>query len=166
MAENNEAAAAPAKKSKLKLIILLVVVVLLAVGLSVAGTLWFLQSSGGSEEGTEAVAEEEVFQPSQYYVMDKALVATLQSEGRQRYGQIYLAFAARDPAALAAVEKHMPLLRSQLLSLLGAQSFTDLRTVAGRDALIEAMLTQVNETLAAENEPPIEQILFRNFVLQ
>lgn len=165
MAENNQAAPAPAK-SKLKLIILLVVSILLAVGLSVAGTLWFLQSSGGAEGSSDDVTEEVVFEPSQYYVMDKALVATLQSEGRQRYGQIYLAFSARDAAALAAVEKHMPLLRSQLLSLLGAQGFTDLRTVAGRDALIEAMLVQVNETLAAEGEPPVEQILFRNFVLQ
>lgn len=164
MAENNEAAAAPAK-SKLKLIILLVVVVLLAVGLSVAGTLWFLQSSG-SDGSEEAPAGEELFEPSQYYVMDKALVATLQSEGRQRYGQVYLAFSARDPAALAAVEKHMPLLRSQLLSVLGSQAFDDLRTVAGRDALIQAMLVQVNETLAAEGEPAVEQILFRNFVLQ
>lgn len=166
MAENKEAAAPAPAKSKLKLIILLAVIVLLAVGLSVAGTLWFLQSSGSSEADAEPVAEEEVFQPSQYYVMDKALVATLQSEGRQRYGQVYLAFSARDVAALAAVEKHMPLLRSQLLSQLGAQSFGDLRTVAGRDALIQAMLVQVNETLAAENEQPVEQILFRNFVLQ
>lgn len=165
MAENTEAAAAPGK-SKLKLIILLVVVVLLAVGLSVAGTLWFLQPSAGGAGAAETAVQEEVFEPSQYYVMDKALVSSLQAEGRQRYAQIYLAFAARDPAALAAVEKHMPLLRSQLLSLLGARSFDEIRTVAGRDGLIQAMLDQVNETLAAEGEPAVEQILFRNFVLQ
>ncbi len=164
MAENTEAAPATGK-SKLKLILMLVVVVLLAVGLSVAGTLWFLQSSDGSA-GTAEEAQEQTFQPSQYHVMEKPLVATLQSEGRQRYAQVYLAFAARDPAALAAVDVHMPLIRSQLLSLLGAQSFGELRTVAGRDALIQAMLTEVNQILEGEGEPPVEQVLFRNFVLQ
>ncbi|WP_166260863.1 flagellar basal body-associated FliL family protein [Marinobacter salicampi] len=164
MAENTQAAPAP-KKSKLKLIILVVVVVALAIGLSVAGTLWFLQ---GAEEGgsTADQPETEVFQASQYYVMAKPLVAALQTDGRQRYAQVHLAFSARDTESLTALEKHLPLVRSQLLAVLGAQKFEELQTPEGRDRLISELLTAVNQVLEAEAEQPIEQILFRNFVLQ
>lgn len=162
MAENTQVAPAP-KKSKLKLIILVVAVVALAIGLSVAGTLWFLQGEAGSATDQP---ETEVFQASQYYVMAKPLVAALQTDGRQRYAQVHLAFSARDVEALTALEKHLPLVRSQLLAVLGAQKFEELQTPEGRDRLISEMLTSVNQVLEAEGEQPIEQILFRNFVLQ
>jgi flagellar FliL protein len=168
MAENTgkENAPAPAK-SKLKLIVLLVVVIILAIGLSVAGTFWFLGPS--AQDTTESDEPEEVavvFEPSQYYVIRKPLVSTVQSEARQRYAQIYLAFAARDKEALEAVELHLPLVRNRLLSVLNSQRFTEIQTPAGRDKLISDMLSAVNQTLEKEGEPPVEQILFRNFVLQ
>ncbi|WP_404361821.1 flagellar basal body-associated protein FliL [Marinobacter sp.] len=163
MAENTEAAPT-AGKSRLKLIILVVVVIILAVGLSIAGTLWFLGNSSGAEEPAEA--EPVVFQANQYYVMSKPLVSTVQAEGRQRYAQVYIAFTSPDPEALAAVETHLPLIRSQLLAVLGSRTFTGLQTPEGRDELIAEMLATVNQTLEGEGEPPVEKVLFRNFVLQ
>ena len=105
MAENNAPPEAPAKKGKLKLILMLTVVIVLAVGLSVVGTMWFLgggipgMADAEQEDSSEQV---EVFVPSTYTVLEKALVTTVQAEGRQRYAQVYLAFEAQDPAALAA----------------------------------------------------------------
>lgn len=166
MADNNTADAAP-KKSKLKLILLLVVVVILAVGLSIAGTLWFLQDSGGdSAEETSETPAEEVFQPSQYVELEKALVTTVQAEGRQRYAQVYVAFEADDPAALAATELHLPLLRSQLINTLAGSDFMTLQTPEGRGQLSTDMLAAVNGVLEQEGEPPLKRVLLRNFVLQ
>lgn len=166
MAENEEVAPAP-KKSKLKRIIVIAVLAIIAIGLAVAGTLWFL---GGGENPDAAKAEqaatEPAFQPSQYFVIDKPLLATLQSEGRQRYVQVFIALEADSEAPLAAAKTHLPLIRSRLLGVLSGQSFEKLQTVEGRDALIDSMLATVNKTLEGEGAPPVMHVLFRNFVLQ
>lgn len=168
MAENTETQQVQApKKSKLKLVLLLIVVIILAVGLSIAGTFWFLQSQqNGNSEDVEASEPAEVFQPSRYYVVRKPLVSTVQSENKQRYAQIYIAFGAKDKKALEAVELHLPLIRSELLSVLNSQVFTELQAPEGRNRVIGDMLAAVNQTLEQEDEPPVEQVLFRNFVLQ
>ena len=168
MAENNAPDAAPAKKGKLKLIIMLVAIVILAIVLSVMGTLWFLGGSlpgmsGG--DGAEEVAEES-FIPSIYIRLEKALVTTVQAEGRQRYAQVYLALEATDPQALAAAQLHLPLIRSQLVMVLGGSEFNQLQTPEGRRNLADRMLTTVNEVLEQEGEPAIKRVLFRNFVVQ
>ncbi len=170
MAQDNTPPAAPAKKGKLKLIILLILVVILAVGLSVVGTLWFLGGGipgiTGDDNSEETAEQVDVFVPSSYTVLDKALVTTVQAEGRQRYAQAYLAFEANDPEALAAADKHMPLLRSRLVSLLGSRKFDELQSPEGRQALADDMLAAVNGALEQEGEPPLLRVLFTNFVVQ
>lgn len=168
MAEDNAPAEAPAKKSKLKLIILLTLAVILAVGLSVIGTMWFMGAEipGLSGDGESEEDVEEVFVPSTYTVLDKALVTTVQAENRQRYAQVYLAFEAQDPAALEAATLHLPLLRSQLIGVLAASQFLELQTPAGRQALAADMLSAANAVLEQEGEPPLLRVLFRNFVVQ
>lgn len=166
MAENN-AAQAPAKKGKLKLIIMLVVIIILAVALSVVGTLWFLGDgfSEGSDEA-ETVATESAFVASSYTDLERALVTTVQAQGRQRYAQVHVSFEAKDPAALTAADTHMPLIRSKLVTVLGNSDFNELQTPDGRAALAEQMLVTVNEVLVQEGAPEIKQVLFRNFVVQ
>lgn len=170
MAQNSSAAAEePARKGKLKLVILIVSVVALAIALSVAGTLWFLdtESAGGQDAvADEGSAGEASFTPSVYLPMEKALVTTVQAEGRQRYAQAYLALEAKDPKALEAARLHSPLIRSQLIMALGNSSFTELRTPEGRRGLADTMLTTVNRILTQEGEPAVDHVLFRNFVVQ
>jgi flagellar FliL protein len=169
MAENNAPAAAPPKKGKLKLILILTLLVLLAIGLSVVGTLWFIGADmpgmgGGGEGETEVV--EEAFVPSGYTLLEKALVTTVQAEGRQRYAQVYLALEAKDQNALAGARLHMPLLRSQLIGVLAGSDYVELQTPAGRQGLADQMLLAANSVLEREGEPPLEGVLFRNFVVQ
>lgn len=167
MAENNEVAAPP-KKGRLKTILLLIVVLGLAIGLSIAGTLWFLgqgdDSTAAEDEADAAV--EEAFVPASYMVMDKPLVTTISNPGRQRYIQIYLALESSQEVALQAARKHLPLLRNSLISELGTSEFTTLQTVEGRQALPERLLATVNKTLEAEGEPAVDRVLLRNFVIQ
>lgn len=168
MAENNTAGA-PAKKGKLKLIIMLVIIIVLAVGLSVVGTLWFLGDGlpgSNSEDGSNGAPAAPAFVASGYVDIEKALVTTVQAQGRQRYAQVYVSFEAKAPAALQAAETHMPLIRSQLVMVLGGQNFMELQTPEGRRALAQAMLDRVNQVLAQEGEPAIDRVLFRNFVVQ
>jgi flagellar FliL protein len=166
MAEKEAPEAAKPGKGKLKMIILLVVIILLAIGLSVAGTLWFL--GGGTSDDAESAesAEDPAFVPSQYLVLEKSLTTTVPSQDRQRYAQIYVALEARDTEALAAAELHMPLLRSRLISTISNSDFAQLRTPDGRGQLVDGMRTAVNQALEAEGSPPVEAVLLRNFVLQ
>ena len=165
MAENDVPAAAP-KKGKLKLIILLILVIVLAIGLSIAGTFWFLNKGDPDSSQVDNAEAVEVFTPNQYHVVEKPLVATIQDENRTRYVQVYLAFETPDAVALEATKKHLPLLRSRLLSVLGGQNFTGLQAPEGRNQLIEAMLASVNGVLEQEGEPAVSKVLFLNFVLQ
>lgn len=170
MAENTtpeEPEEAPAKKGKLKLIIMLVVIVILAIGLSVAGTLWFLGGGlpGMGSDSEEANTEPE-FVASIYTDLEKALVTTVQAQGRQRYAQVYLSFEAKDPQAPAAVELHMPLIRGELTKALSSTDFKELQRPEGRKALAQRMSERVNQVLEQEQEPAIERVLFRNFVVQ
>lgn len=170
MAENNTPAAPPAKKGKLKLIILLALVIVLAIGLSVIVTLWFLGGGLPGFSDSEETAQEaaEVFTPSVYIDIEKALVTTVQAQsgGRQRYAQVYVSLEADDPQTLAAAELHMPLVRSQLVSLLGNNDFMELQTPAGRQALADSMLATINQVLEQEGEASLKRVLFRNFVVQ
>lgn len=169
MAENNASETTPAKKGKLKLIIMLVVVVILAIVLSVVGTMWFLGGSlpgMGEAEGEAGEVAEEAFVPSTYVLIDKAVVTTVQAQGRQRYAQVHLALEATDPESLAAAQLHLPLIRSQLVTVLGSSDFNDLQTPEGRRGLADRMLTTVNQVLEQEGEPAIKRVLFRNFVVQ
>ncbi|MDX1757574.1 MAG: flagellar basal body-associated FliL family protein [Marinobacter sp.] len=155
------------KKGKLKLIVLLAVVIVLAVGLSIGGTLWFLKDKAPDEaNGEPDETQEEAFSPSQYAVLEKSLVTTVQAEGRQRYAQVYVAFEADNPEALAATELHMPLLRSELINVVAGSDFLTLQTPEGRAQLAEDMLVSVNSVLEREGEPPLKRVLLRNFVVQ
>lgn len=167
MAENNQVAAAP-KKGRLKTILLLIVVLGLAIGLSVAGTLWFLgEGEGGTAAGEgDAASASADFVPASYLVMDKPLVTSISNPDRQRYVQAYLALESSQEAALDAARKHLPLLRNALISELATAEFMTLQTVEGRQALPERLLATVNETLEAEGEPTIDRVLLRNFVIQ
>ncbi len=168
MAEDNTPAQAPPRKGKLKLIIILTLLVLLAIGLSVLGTLWFMGADipGLSSDAAQPEETEEVFVPSGYTVLDKALVTTLEAEGRPRYAQVYVALEAKDQEALAAASLHMPLVRSQLLGVLAGSDFMELQTPEGREKLAEQMLVAANAVLEQEGEPPLQRVLFRNFVVQ
>lgn len=67
---------------------------------------------------------------------------------------------------MAAAELHRPLIRSQLVSLLGNSDFMELQTPEGRTALADRMLQTVNQVLEEEGEAPLTRVLFRNFVVQ
>jgi flagellar FliL protein len=146
---------------------MLVVIIVLAVALSIVGTLWFLGGGlPGGGEGERASTSEPAFVASSYIDLERPLVTTVQAQGRQRYAQVHLSLEASDPVALAAAETHMPLIRSQLVMVLGKSEFNELQTPEGRSALAEQLLTTVNQVLEEEGEPSIKRVLFRNFVVQ
>ena len=156
------------KGGKLKTIIIAVLAVILAVGLSVAGTLWFLGESspeGGSDSGDGQKEQKEVHKPASYFELEDPLVVSVSGK-QQRYLQLNLAFVMRSHDVSAALERHRATVRSRLRGLLQQQSFEQLRTREGKQALLEDMRDAVNAVLEAEDAASIERVLFTNFVMQ
>lgn len=149
-------------KSKMMLIIIIVLVVLLLGG----GAAAFLMMSGGEEE-VVAESSEPVQQPAIYFDFKPPFVVNFQWKGRQRYVQISLSMMTRSESVIETLQKHMPLVRNNLVMIFGAQEFEILRTPEGKEALRQSILEELQKIMTDETgEPGVEQVLFTNFVMQ
>ncbi len=169
MAEDNtEQTEETGSKSKKKVIIVIILVAILAIGLSVGVTLFLLSDGSDSNDGAEesTVPEEPVKMPASYLDIKPAFLVTFNVEGRQRYMQISLSVSSRDASAFNALEYHMPLIRSRLISTYGGMDFNTIKTEAGKVDLQLKTVEIINVVLESEGSAPIENVYFTNFVLQ
>lgn len=164
--ESGEAKPAGGKKK----IIIMILVGLLTVGLSVGATIFFLGGSSKDDaeaDGEDAHAEGEKAKAAALYLeISPSLLVTLDANGRQRYMKVDVSLQARDKAALDAVNLHMPLIRSRVLSTYSNINFAEIQTEQGKLKMLENTLTVINEVLKGEGAPLIEKVFFTNFVLQ
>lgn len=162
----------PKSKSKLILIIIIAVVVL---GVGV-GAAFFLLSGDEEvpEEAAEVVEEEPVVPavdpqaPAIYIKMKPEFIVNYQVGPRQRYLQVYMEAMTRSGEAAEVLEMHSPMIRSNILRIMGEQEFEFLRTPEGRSTLRELVTEEVRRIVEQESgiEGAIEEVLFTNFVMQ
>ncbi len=170
MAKQQPQQAAPpsedgAKPSRKKLFIL-VGVGLLALLISIGVAAYFLMS-GDSEEAAAAAPAAPVRQTAIYQALDPAFVVNYAHGGRQRYMQVNVVLMGRDPAGMANLNRHLPLIRNQLVMLFTSEEFESLFSPEGKEALRERATLAVKSTLEKElGDPVIESVLFTNLVLQ
>ena len=180
--DNNNGEEQEKPKSKMLLIIIIAVLVVLLIGGGVAA---FFMLSGGDDPVAEE-SSEPAQKPAIYFDFKPPFVVNYQWKGRQRYVQISLTVMTRDAAAIDLINTHMPLVRNNLVMILGAQDFETLRTTEGKEALRQTMLEEIQKILLEESGgapaaptdgeeaglmagnggPVIEQVLFTNFVMQ
>ena len=168
--------AAQRGSGKVILILLIVLIVLLlAVGSAAALYLTGMISVGGNGNGEaeqQEVAVEEAQPPprgpAEYMELDDAITVNIQREdGRRAILQARMQFMARDESVFEGVERHMPLIRNNLIMLFSDQSFDGVATSDGKDALRQEALEVVNDVLESEGEPPqVEAVYFTDFVTQ
>lgn len=160
--DNNTSEEQEKPKSKMLIIIIAVLVVLMIGG----GVAAFLMMSGGEEAPVDDVAEPTQM-PAIYFDFKPPFVVNYQWKGRQRYVQISMSVMTRNPAAIDTINTHMPLVRNNLVMVLGSQDFEMLRIPEGKEALRQSVLEELQKILTEEmGEPGIEQVLFTNFVMQ
>lgn len=160
--EKEEEAAAP-KSNKMLIIIIVVLVVLLLGG----GAGAFFMMSGGDSETDEAASTDSSNAPAIYYDLKPPFVVNYSWKGRQRYVQISLSVLTRKEATIAALEKHNPLVRNNLVQLFGSQDFEGLRSPEGKEIMRQSALEALQKILIDEmGEEGVEQVLFTNFVMQ
>jgi flagellar FliL protein len=73
----------------------------------------------------------------------------------------------RDEETMKSVEAHMPVIRNNLLMLLGGKSVADLTSRDGKEALRQESLGEVQKILKENTgKPGIEDLYFTSFVVQ
>lgn len=152
-------------KSKMMLIIIIAVLVALLAGGGVAA--FFMLGSDDEADAAETEAQDAAPQPAIYFDFKPPFIVNYQWNGRQRYVQVSLAVMTRKGSMVDAMQKHMPMIRNNLLMVFSAQDFEALRTPEGKEALRQVVLEELQKILMEETgEPGVEQVLFTNFVMQ
>lgn len=151
--------------SKKKLILLIVGAVAL-VGAAVGGTIFVM---GGKDDGAEVVEEvEEPVRDPIYIALDPTFVVNYKdSNAVNRFLKAELNIMTFETDVEEAVSKHMPLIRSNLVTLFNQQEFEDLIHQQGKEAFRAAALAELQKVIQTHlGKPGIEQLYFTTFVMQ
>lgn len=172
------------KKSKL-MIIIIAVVVLLAGG---GGAFFFLGgddapsdeeiaaalesgdgdvSAGGEGEGAEAAGDAVSTGDALYVPMPRPFRFNVPGAARDRFVEIRVQLMVRGGDNEEEAKKHVPLIESTLLGVFSIANADDLATSAGKSALKQKSLTEVQKTLTdITGTKIVEKVLFTGFVMQ
>jgi len=130
-------------------------------------------ADAGGEDGDDVAADDEPKGPPIYLALDPPLVASIDDGEAIRFVQITVEVMARKETALNAVVNHTPVIRNNLLMLLGRKEVAELASSEGKEKLRQEALTEVQsviEEMTPDNpEEPlgeVEDLYFTSFVVQ
>ena len=109
--------------------------------------------------------------PPLYLPMDPPLVASIEDKGSIRFLQVTVELMSRDEHVVANLKSHMPVIRNNLLMLLGGQAIPSLTNREEKEKLRQQALAEVQKIMQAnpgEEEHPgtVEDLYFTSFVVQ
>ncbi len=103
----------------------------------------------------------------QYLKLEPPLTVNFERGQRISYLQAEVEIMSRQEEALAGVQRHMPVIRNNLLLLFADQSFQDLNTREGRERLRRESLQEINAVLEEKGVAGnVEAIYFTSFIMQ
>ena len=157
--------ATPKKKGKLGLILTIVVVLLLGGGGAAA---YFLLGQKDPKAVAAAKAKEAEKLPALYVALDPPFVVNFEAEQLVRFLQVTVQVMPRDPATVEIIKANDPVVRNDLLLLLGNQSYTTISSRDGKEKLRLQALEAVRKVVisAGGKAEKVEAIYFTSFVMQ
>lgn len=154
------------KKPSKKIIIIAVAVLVVLIAVAVA-LFFVLGSEDEAAEPPSDVVAEEVEMPLQYYTLGPSFVVNFVTQTRQRYVKLSLNVVTQSSAVIAALEHHEPMIRNEVLRIVGEQGFNNLRKIDTKLALQQELQQQLANILKQEaNVEGIEAVIFTEFVMQ
>lgn len=155
-------ATTPAPGKKKLLLIIIAAVILLGGG---AGAFFMLGGKSGGE-GAAAAVERKL--PAQFVALDPPFVVNFEAGASARFLQIAVQLMTRDPATVAFLKVHDPVIRNDLLLLFGNKSVEQVSTQEAKEALRHSALETIRTIVAAEGGKPelLEAVYFTSFVMQ
>lgn len=118
--------------------------------------------------GKDGKAVEKVIKaPPKYLAFDPPLVASLEDKGTIRFLQVTVELMARDDKVITDLGTHMPVIRNNLLMLLGGQTVSSLTNREDKETLRKQALAEVQKIMKANTgEAGVEDLYFTSFVVQ
>ncbi len=158
---------APAKGGG-KGLLLLGVGVLLVIAAGVGGYFVFASKSAASAEHAGADAGHgNTAAGDIYYAMDPPFIVNFEIPAPVRFLQVTVEVMAHEQSAIDAVQKHMPVIRNNLMMLFSGQDYQVIRTREGKEALRARTLTEIQSILKQRTgKSGIEAVYFTSFVMQ
>lgn len=105
--------------------------------------------------------------PPQYLPLDPPLVVSFQDRDQIRFLQVTVELMAREDKAIAAVQAHAPVIRNNLLMLMGGPTLAELVSRDGKEQLRQAALAEVQQILVEQTgSAGVEELYFTSFVVQ
>ncbi|VAW92951.1 hypothetical protein MNBD_GAMMA22-550 [hydrothermal vent metagenome] len=186
MVEKNDVELAPVKSgASTKMLIIIGVVVVILIAASIGITLMLV--SGGSDKKSTDTSEQSSSaeqstvnsKPAVYFLLKPDFVINFESDGKANFLSVTIQLMARDSKPISVIETHMPVLRNNILLLLSAQKYDEVRTTEGKEKLRKDMLKIVKKIIDNENKAQkknsgddfkkieyIEAVYFTGFIMQ
>ncbi|QEP43172.1 hypothetical protein D5085_08640 [Ectothiorhodospiraceae bacterium BW-2] len=175
MAEKEETATeAESGGSNKKLIIIMVVAILVTAGMSIGVTMMLLGGGGGGDS-TEAAPPPE----DPLYVPIKVMNINMPPESTAKVMQIEINLMTYQPETVEMINRHMPVIRSEMLNILSEVTYQRAATPQGKEKIksdlkfaIEAMLLELEGNIMANSgdtkgvPPTLEAVYFTRLVMQ
>jgi flagellar FliL protein len=160
-----QAGAPSRQKPKLLMLIMVAVVVLGGAG----GGAWYFMSGSRAKSPEAAKKAEEAHKgPPIYVALDPPFVVNFESEQLVRFLQVTVQVMSRDPATVEIVKANDPVVRNDLLLLLGNQHYQTISTREGKEKLRQQALDAVRHVVSTAGGKPeqVEAVYFTSFVMQ
>jgi flagellar FliL protein len=154
-----------AKKSPKKLIMIIVAaLILVAAG---GGVTFFLMKEHSSKGEKAEDVEAAVHAEKLYFDMSKPIVVDFPKGATVQHGRITVSMLVEGAETIAVLKKNEPMIRNNLLMLIGAQDPASLNTREGKELLGKAMLDDVTAVLVKmAGKGKVNEIFFTSFVMQ
>lgn len=165
----------PARQAGLSMVvILLIVLIVVVVALGTVMALYLGGVIGGkSEPAPQALAEGEEAPPPAptgpplYLPLEPPLVVNFDRNGRIGFLQASIQIMTRAADVQEGMQKHMPVIRNNLLLLLSSKTYADVASREGKEALRQEALAEVNAVLEQQGVAGrAEDLYFTGFVMQ
>lgn len=184
--KDDDASPAPKAKAKKPIVKILLIVVgaLVAIGLTVAATLFAAggMSAGQKSEPPSATKSEdgentekpstESSEPGStskalYFAFDPPFVVNFEDQATMRFLQIGLEVMAKNPSAITAIQEHMPVIKNSLILLFTSQDYQSISTREGKERIRAQTLSEIQKILKEKTgDVGIEAVYFTSFVMQ
>ena len=165
-APGQDGTAASKKKGKLGLILIIAVVVLLGGGGAAA---YFLLAGHKDPKAIAAAqAKEAEKTPPLYIALDPPFVVNFEAEQLVRFLQVTVQVMSRDPLIVEMIKSNDPVVRNDLLLLLGNQNYATISSREGKEKLRLQALEAVRKVVKGAGGKPeaVEAVYFTSFVMQ
>lgn len=159
-------------------IILLVNAVLILIGIAVGATIFMMSGDDESkvaEPDTEVLSDEvadEVPAPRSggtpiYVPLNPAFVVNFENQDLVSFLQVDIQIMTYDTSVEQALKVHMPVVRNELLLLLGGKQYHEINTREGKRKLSQEAIREIRRVLDEAGAPSgVEALYFTSFVMQ